>query len=266
MMIKMKRNVRLYFLYVSAVLRGTMQYKASFILMVIGRFLVAFNGLLAVFFLFSGFSQIKGYTYGDVLLCFAVMQMSFSMSECIASGFSAFSGIVRRGEFDRILLRPCSPVLQILGSKFDLGRIGMMITAVITLLLGIANSHIVWNTLRVLALLLMLAGGTLLFTGLFMVGAAVCFFSLEESGCMNILTYGAKEHGKYPIDIYGKGIMRLCTYAVPYTLVQYYPLQYLLGKSDNWYYSFYPLGTPVFLALCYAFWRFGMRHYKSSGS
>ena len=29
---------------------------------------------------------------------------------------------------------------------------------------------------------------------------------------------------KYPIDIYGKGLMRFCTYVIPYTLVQYYPL------------------------------------------
>lgn len=262
----MKRNISLYFMYISAILRSTMQYKVSFILMVIGRFLVAFNGFLGIFFLFSRFSEIKGYTYGDILLCFSVMQMSFALSECFASGFSAFSGIVKRGEFDRILLRPCSPILQVLGTKFELGRIGPMITAVIMLLFGINNSQIYWTLGRIVALLFMLIGGALLFTGLFMIGATICFFSLEESGCMNVLTYGAKEHGKYPIDIYGKGMMRFCTYIVPYTLVQYYPLQYLLGKTDKWQYALYPLGTIIFLFICYVFWRFGMRHYQSAGS
>lgn len=83
---------------------------------------------------------------------------------------------------------------------------------------------------------------------------------------MNVLTYGAKEHGKYPIDIYGKGLMRFCTYVIPYTLVQYYPLQYLLGKTDNCFYAFCPLGVTVFVLLCYLFWRVGVRHYKSTGS
>lgn len=234
--------------------------------MVIGRFLVAFNSFLGIYFLFSGFSEIKGYSYGDILLCFSVMQMSFAFSECISNGFAAFSGIVKRGDFDRILLRPCSPILQVLGARFDLGRIGPMISAVIMLLFGIRKSHIDWTLGRIVTLLLMLIGGTLLFTGLFMIGAAICFFSLEESGCMNVLTYGAKEHGKYPIDIYGKGIMRFCTYIIPYTLVQYFPLQYLLGRTENWQYAFYPFGTIIFLFICYIFWRFGMHHYQSTGS
>lgn len=253
-------------MYISAILRSSMQYKLSFLLMIIGRFLIAFNSFLGIYFLFSGFTEIKGYTYGDILLCFSVIQMSFSLSECIASGFCAFSGIVKRGEFDRILLRPCSPILQVLGTRFELGRIGPMITAVIMLVVGIHNSHIQWTIGRVITLLLMLLGGTLLFSGLFMIGATICFFSIEESGSINILTYGAKEHGKYPFDIYGKGMMRFCTFVVPYTLVQYYPLMFLLGKSDNWLYALYPLGTVFFFYICYLFWRFGMRHYQSSGS
>lgn len=234
--------------------------------MILGRFLVAFNGFLAIYFLFSSFSGMKGYSYGDVLLCFSAIQMSFALAECIASGFASFSGLVIKGEFDRILLRPRSPILQVLGTRFEISKLGATISALIMLILGIQNSGLKWTGLKVFTLLLMLIGGIILFAGLFMIGATLCFFTMEDTRCMNILTYGAREHGKYPIDIYGKGIMRLCTYVIPYTLVQYYPLQYLLGLSSKWYYAFYPLGTGVFMIACYLFWRFGMIHYKSSGS
>ena len=99
-----------------------------------------------------------------------------------------------------------------------------------------------------------------------MFGATFCFFSIEETELTNVLTYGAKEHGKYPIDVYGKGIMRFCTYIIPYTLIQYYPLLYLLGKTDNWLYALYPFGVVFFLLLCYGFWRLGLRNYKSCGA
>jgi ABC-2 type transport system permease protein len=112
----------------------------------------------------------------------------------------------------------------------------------------------------------MILGGAALFLGLFMLGACFCFFSIEDAGIMNVLTYGAKEHGKYPIDIYGKGLMRFCTYVIPYTLIQYYPLQYLLGKSREWHYAFFPFGTIIFIALCYVIWIWGMKHYKSTGN
>lgn len=265
-MIRLRKSIRLYGCYVSVILQSTMQYKLSFLLMLIGRFLMAFNGFIALYFLFSGFTQIKGYTYGDVLLCFSIIQMSFSIAECFGSGLKAFSGIIKRGEFDRMLLRPCSPILQVVGTKFELGRLGPMVTAVITLIIGIRISHVRWDLGTVSTLLFMILGGTLLFLGLFMLGASFCFFSIEDAGIMNVLTYGANEHGKYPIDIYGKGLMRFCTYVIPYTLIQYYPLQYLLGKSNHWQYGLYPFGAILFLALCYIIWLFGMKNYKSCGN
>ena len=91
----------------------------------------------------------------------------------------------------------------------------------------------------------------ILFVGLFMLGASSCFFTIEDTSFINVLTYGAKSHGKYPLDIYGKGIMGFCTYIVPYTLVQYYPLQYLLGKTNRWSMAFYTVGIVVFLEVCY---------------
>lgn len=228
--------------------------------------MIAFCELIAIQFLFSGFTQIKGYTYGDVLLCFSVIQMSFTFAELFGSGFKSFSGMVRSGEFDRMMLRPCSLILQIMGNSFAVGRIGPLFTAIVTLVLGIRHSQITWSIMTVWTMAVMIIGGMLLFIGLFMLGASFCFFSIQDTALINVLTYGAKSHGKYPIDIYGKGILRFCTYVIPYTLIQYYPLQFLLGKTRNWHLAFCPLGITVFLLICYFIWRFGVKHYKSCGS
>ena len=93
----------------------------SFLLMVIARIMIAFSELISIQFLFSGFTQIKGYTYGDVLLCFSVVQMSFTFAELFGNGFKTFSGMVRSGAFDRMMLRPCSLILQIMGTNFGAG-------------------------------------------------------------------------------------------------------------------------------------------------
>lgn len=261
-----RENVKLYARYASVCTQSIMQYKMSFFLMIAARFLLAFCELIALRFLFYGFTQIKEYTYGDVLLCFSVIQMSFTFAELFGNGFNAFPGVVRRGEFDRMMLRPRSLILQVMGSRFEVGRTGPLLTALITLALGIRQSRVTWNPMTVFTLLSMVAGGTLLFIGLFMIGAAFCFFSIEDTSVMHILTYGAKAHGKYPIDIYGKGVMRFCTYVIPYTLIQYYPLRYLLGKTGNLLLAFCPFGVAAFLFLCYLFWRFGVKNYKSCGS
>ena len=97
---KIRETLKLYFKYASVCTQSVMEYKFSFLLMVIARFMIAFCELVAIQFLFSGFTQIKGYTYGDVLLCFSVIQMSFTFAELFGSGFKSFSGLVRGGGFD----------------------------------------------------------------------------------------------------------------------------------------------------------------------
>ena len=108
---KIRKNVTLYLRYASICVRSVMQYKMSFVLMLIGRFLIAFTEFAAIKFLFEGLEKIKGYSYGDVVLCFSIIQMSFAFAELFGNGFKAFSFMVKRGEFDRMLLRPCSPIL-----------------------------------------------------------------------------------------------------------------------------------------------------------
>lgn len=263
---KISENLKLYGKYASVCTQSVMEYKLSFVLMLAARFLIAFGELIAIRFLFSGFTQLKGYTYGDVLLCFAIIQMSFTFAELFGNGFKTFSGMVRRGEFDRMMLRPRSLVFQVVASRFEIGRTGPLLTAVITLALGISHSQITWNLMTVWTFAAMIIGGTLLFIGLFVLEASFCFFSIEDTSLINVLTYGAKSHGKYPIDIYGKGILRFCTYVIPYTLIQYYPLQFLLGKTRNWLLALYPLGIVGFLLVCCMVWQFGVRHYQSCGS
>lgn len=266
MKVTWKQNIALYFHYISLALRSSMQYKMSFFLIVTGRILISFNTILGVYFIFWRFQSVRGYGFGEVLLCFSIIQMSFSVCETIAHGFSAFSRMVRHGGFDRILLRPRSAILQLLGSEFDISRIGMFLEGIVMFVYGIIISPVDWTAGRCVTVISMLFGGTVLFASIYLLEAALSFFTLEGLEAVNILSYGAKEHGKYPIDIYGKGMMKFCTYVIPYALIQYYPLQYLLGRTDVWYYSLYPIGTLPFALVCYFLWRLGIRHYQSSGS
>lgn len=258
--------LKLYMHYISINIRCMMQYKVSFLLNVLGQFFVSFNVFLGVYFMFQRFSNVKGFTYSEVLLCFSVALMEFSLAEMTARGFDNFSGMVRTGSFDLVLARPRNEILQVLGSQFELTRIGRMLQAVVMFIYGINHCEVDWNVFKVITVIFMLIGGTALFSGLFLIYAALCFFTLEGLEVMNIFTDGAREYGKYPIGIYGKKMLIFTTFLIPYALVQYYPLLYVLGRTDNMWYIALPLAAILFLIPCYGLWRFGVRHYKSSGS
>lgn len=243
-----------------------MQYKLSFLLTTVGQFLVSFNVFLGILFMFERFHEVRGYSLSEVLLCFSIVLMSYSLAEMFMRGFDLFAGTIGNGEFDRILLRPRSIILLVVSGKIEFTRFGRMLQSVLMLAYGIIGSDISWDITRIITLLLMIAGGTVIFGCLFVVYASICFFTLEGLEFMNVLTDGAREYGKYPINIYGKGVLRFCTYIVPYTLFQYYPFLYLIGRTRNWSVLFLPPAGCLFLIPCFLLWRFGVRHYKSTGS
>jgi ABC-2 type transport system permease protein len=108
--------------------------------------------------------------------------------------------------------------------------------------------------------------GSVIISGLFLIYAGFTFFTIEGLEFMNILTDGGREFGRYPYSIYGREILKFLTYVIPLALYQYYPLLYLLDKSGNMLYIFYPLIGTLFIIPCYIFWRFGLNRYKSTGS
>ncbi len=258
--------MKLYAKFFSLHLRSMMQYKSSFFLMTLGQFILAFSAFLSVWFLFDRFHQVDGFTFEQVLLCFSVTLMAFSLCEGFFRGFDTFSSTIQNAEFDRILLRPRNEIFLVLSGKIELSKIGRLLQAFLVFLYALPASGVEWNIQRVVVLLFMLIGGVCVFCGLFLIYAAICFFTIEGLEFMNIFTDGGKEFGSYPMSIYGDGILRFFTFVVPIACFQYWPLLYLLGKSDSLWCMLSPLVCIVFLLPCWGFWRFGVRHYQSTGS
>ena len=259
-------SLRLYGHFLAIHLKGAMQYKLSFFLLVIGQFLVSLNVFLGVWFMMSRFHQINGFTYPEVLLCFSVSLMSFTLAETFFRGLDTFPLIIGNGEFDRILVRPRGRLFQVLCSRIELTRIGRLLQACVMLAYAVPASRLVWTPAKLLLVLEMTLCGSTVFMGIYLIYAGVCFFTLDGLEVFNILTDGAREYGKYPVGIYGKGVLAFCTFLVPFALFQYYPFLYLIGKSDQVWYAFLPLLSCLFLIPCRLIWRMGLRRYRSVGS
>jgi len=258
--------MRLYLKYFSIHVRSLMQYKVSFFLTILGQFLVSFSAFLSIYFMFLRFHEVEGFTYSETLLCFAVVLMAFSIAETFARGFDTFPAMIGNGEFDRIMVRPCNEIFQVLASRIEFSRLGRFAQAVIIFTYAIPKSGVVWTADKILTMILMILSGVVIFSGLFLVYASFCFFTLEGLEFMNIFTDGGREFGSYPFSIYGKEVLRFVTYVIPLALFQYYPFLHLIGRVDNPGYMLFPLLGMLFLIPCYAFWRIGVRHYKSTGS
>lgn len=258
----------LYFKYMSMLFKAQMQYRTSFLLLCAGQFFIPFAVFAGMYFLFERFGGLPGWTFHEAALLFGVVHMAFSAAECFGRGFDAFSRLIVRGDFDRLLVRPRGTVVQVLGSNIEFTRFGRMLQS--AAVLGIASSglSIQWTPAKLITLLFMIAGGVIIFWGIYILGASFCFWTVQGLEVVNILTDGGREMAQYPLDLYAKWITRFFTFIIPFGAVSYLPLLYILDRTDgpDLLFVAMPLASLLFLAPCLAVWRIGVRHYRSTGS
>ncbi len=260
--------MKLYLRYLLMLCKSQLQYRTSFWLLSFGQFFVPFFVFAGLYFLFQRFGQIRGWSFFEVALCFAVIHIAFAISECCVRGFDSFSYLIVNGDFDRILVRPRGTVLQVLGSRFEFTRIGRLAQSVVVLGWALVNLPIHWSLLKVILLCLMIGSGVFIFAGIFILAATLCFWTVQGLEVANIFTDGGREMAQYPLDIYEKWVTRFFTMVIPFGCVNYLPLLFLLDKvaENRILYFCAPLAGILFIVPCLWVWNYGVKHYRSTGS
>ena len=260
--------MKLYIKYIHFILKSQVQYRASFIMTLVAHFFTPFVMFASVYFLFERFENIQGWTIFEVFVSYAVIAMCFAIAECFARGFDKFPDMIRNASFDRVLVRPRGTVLQVLGSGFDIKRVSPFVFHTIVLIIAIIFGDISWSLARIVMLFNMIIGGSLIFSGIYMLQATVAFWTIDSLEFANIFTHGIRQHAIYPLNIFPRGITIFLTFIIPFGTITYLPLQYLLGRIDGigWLYALMPLAGSLFILPCIFVWRYGVRKYTSAGS
>ena len=202
---------------------------------------------------------------------YGLISITWRIADAIARGFDVFGNMVKYGDFDRLLLRPRSTVLQLFGQELTLRRIGRLAQGVGVLLFAVHALDVAWSADRVALLVFAIAGGVCLFIGLIILQATSAFWTTESLEVWNAFTYGGVTMSQYPLAIYRPWFRRFFTFVIPLACVNYFPGVAMLGRPD-------PLGTPlvfqwvapvagpIFLLIALQCWKVGVRHYQSTGS
>jgi ABC-2 type transport system permease protein len=264
-------SLRTALLLAAASVRGQMRFRASILLMAGSQFLMTGIDFLAVWALFHRFGNIRGWTLPEVAYLYGLLCLGFALAETAGRGFDTFGNLVKSGDFDRLLLRPRSAALQLAGREFRLasqgrGLQGLVVLSWAALELGVPGSP--WKTLLTAGAL---AGTALLFYGMLIIQATLCFWTVDSLEMVNIVTYGGIETAQFPMDIYPPWVRRLFTFVVPLALVSFFPARAVFGRIPGGDVSILlflgpPLAGAAFLALALLAWTFGVRHYQSTGS
>ena len=250
--------------YISMHIKSQLEYKSSFIFSVIAQIITFFVYCVVFYSLFDKFGLVKSFNIYQVILCFSIVQFGEGVAEGLLRGFDKFSEIIKHGMLDQLLVRPQNIYLQIIGYKIELSKFIKSTIAFILLIYAIIKLKI--SMIHLGIIIIMLLGSTIVFASVFIIGAALCFITIEGLEIVNIFIYGTRDFAQYPIGIYNKVVKAVFTYIVPIGLTSYYPMLYITGLSDNLWYAFLPLLSILTLVPACLIFNLGMKKYKSTGS
>lgn len=255
-----------------ASMRAQMQYPAATAMLALGQFLATVLEIVGVWALFDRFGQVRGWTLGEVCVFYGLVNIAFSLADLVTRGFDIFGAeFVKTGAFDRILLRPRTAALQLVGHEFRMSRFGRTAQGLGVLLVGVQLSGVDWSLGDTALALFAVAGGMALFAGLLILQATLAFWTVESLEVANVLTYGGVQAAHYPLSIYAAWFRRFLIFVVPIACVAYFPVVAILDRPDplgspDWFPPLAPLAGFAFLAVSLQAWRLGVGKYTSTGS
>ncbi len=267
-------TVRILLRLVAIQVRSQMVYRASFAFDILSNFFL--NGVFFVSFalVIQRFGNVAGWSLGEIAFLWGLAETSFGLQEVIFSGFDdgEFSQMVRLGQFDQLLLRPIDITAQVMGSRpLAMRRLGRVLEGAAILVFSLLHLTFHWTWVKLLLLPVAMLSMIAFFGGLFIIGAALTIWTIQPVEAINIFTYGGTEMMSYPMSIYPERMHQFFTYFIPAIFLNYYPTLYILDKPDPFHLpSFAPFlaplaGTSVLVASL-LFWKFGIKHYQSTGT
>ncbi len=263
----MMGEIRLYGRLIRMNLLSGLEYKGWWMAL-IQTAVVCAGDIVSTFLVFDRFGSVGEWTLPRIILIYALAVTSFGLAEVFCRGFDYFPWhMLRQGNFDRVLLRPKSLFTQVAGSFFHIHRLSRVLTGLGLLFWALAALGVAATPFNVLMLALALCGGLLMYSGVFVMSSGVAFFTIQALDWIYIFTNASYQVTRIPGDYMPRLLRHVFTFLMPMLVISYYPASAVCGWGDPKWIGLLALPAgAAFLGLSALVWRFGVRHYKSTGS
>ena len=251
--------------------RAAWQYPTSLLLLTVGQAMAMTLDVLAIVVIFANTDELGGFSAAEVLFLYATTSTSFAIADTLLGTVERLGRHIRSGAFDVMLLRPVSALVQVAADTFSPRRLGKLVPALAAPALSLTSLDTEWTGGRILMVPVMIICGTLIYCGIWVLGASYQFVAADAAEAMNVTTYGGNYVTQYPLTVFSSEWVRALTWVVPLAFVNWYPALYVFGRPDpHGYPNAMQFASPIaaMLALIAAgfAWKAGVRHYRSTGS
>ncbi|MFF8031147.1 ABC transporter permease [Streptomyces sp. NPDC016626] len=251
--------------------RAGMTYRASFVATMVGNLVLTGMDFVGILLMFSQVDSLGGWSLPEVALLYGLSVTSFGLADLALGSMDVLGARMRDGSFDTLLVRPVPVLAQVGADQFAVRRFGRIVQGSAVLGWALVSVDVDWSASKVLLVPVMVVSGAVIFSAVFVAGAAFQIFAQDAAEVQNAFTYGGTTLLQYPPSVFGKDLVRGVTFVLPLAFVNWVPVAHVLERP-------YPVGLPGWAAfasplvavgccvLAGLAWRTGLRSYRSTGS
>lgn len=258
----------LYLRLVGASIRSRLQFKVDFVITTLLYAVITAVDFLTVAAILYRYREVSGWNIYEIALLAGVASAATGLFRTFAAELSGFERYLVTGEFDNLMTRPLPTLVTLLARNFDLGRLGATLQGLVLLSIGLkgvlAQGAPPW--LAVYIFLLPVAGFFIMIAIALLVATAG-FWLTRIDDLQTFALNAPMTAVNYPMEIYPRWLRWLLTGVLPVATMAYLPLTYALGKGGMLVMLLAPfLTATVAMLLTLRLWRWGERHYQSTGN
>ncbi len=267
MLQRLSRSLRLYYKLQLLQVRIYLEYRADFWIGILGMTLTQGAGLMFIWIIFKRIPQIGGWNVWQIAFLYALTIIPKGLTELLFNGQWQLRMLVNKGEFDRLLVRPLSPALQVSTQACGIHGLGSVLLGIFVLISAAHELQLSWAWWQYGFLCITIISAVIFIGSVDFATNSSAFWDSSASSAFPFLVQYGIEFAKYPLTLYGRLLQIVITWVLPFAFVSYYPSLILLGQAgtQTWLAYISPLAGPIMALIASFIWQRGLARYQGTG-
>ncbi|WP_127533248.1 ABC transporter permease [Paenibacillus kobensis] len=266
----LRKPRRTFFLYrrlFGAQLKAILEYQSDFYIMIVSAVLTQLLGIVFLWVVYNRIPDINGWTFWEVVFMYAMVYLTEGFGSLFFEGTWRLGRIVNNGELDVMLLRPVSPILQVLSYSVGMNGLGNIVIGIIMISQALIRMDLHWSLGKIIIAVLLVVTAILIRVSINLAANTTAFWFKNAGNAFPMMIHNLGEFAKYPITIFSLGVQLLVAVLIPFAFISFFPAYYLFDKSSApWFWIACPVAAIYCAAVAYTVFHFGLRKYESVGN
>lgn len=255
----------------SASVRSELQYRANAVSSIVGGILFQITGFIVVWIIAARFGQIGGWGLPELTFLYGMRLTSHGIFYAFFSQMFELDRVLITGEYDRYLVRPMPPLLQLFTRKLRINAFGDLIGGTALVIAASIQAPVDWSPLAIAYLILAVIGGGLVEGATQITLGSLGFRFLQTYPTRATVNEIFNVYGNYPNTIFPSALRAGLTFVLPIAFVAFFPASVLLNRADElsvplWLAVASPLVGVILFLCAVRIWQWQSKNYQSAGN